>query len=152
MYKYLNILLNINTYNKKLKLEKLFLINFKNKQVKLNILDLIGNKKYIFSIGLILKVLNLYKKSNRKNLLFLKYLINYVINKINIKNKKIVFVIKGLIKNYVKMLYYFKLIVINFNISIFYINPVKIFKLINLKKKRSIKRRLYKKIVDFNKI
>ena len=62
------------------------------------------------------------------------------------------FVIKGLKKNFTKILYFFKYIIFKFNINLFYINPVKFFKITKMKKVRSIKRRVYKKLIDFNKI
>lgn len=136
-----------------MELNTIILVNFKNKQVKLNLCLLDSNKQYLFTVGLILKILNLYKKSNRKNILFLKYLINYLIKKyLILHNKKTMFIIKGLVKNYIKVLYYFKQITLNFNINFFLINPIKIFNNLKIKKKRSIKRRLFKKLVDFNNI
>jgi len=129
------------------------LANFKDKQPKVNIIDIQKNKTYNFSIGLILKILNLYKKSSRKNIMFLKYLISYIIKKNFISTSKIIFILKGFAKNYVKLIYFFKLIINQFNISIFYLNPIKQFnKNINLKKKRAIKRRIFKKLIDFNNI
>ena len=154
LYKYIYTLYSINTYKAQISLENLILVNFKHKQPKLNLLDLNIHKNFVFTIGLILKILNLYKKSNRKNIMFLKYLINYVVKKYSntLVKKNIIFVIKGLRKNFLKLIYFFKLFIINFDINVFYINPIKIFKDLKLKKKRSIKRRLFKKLVDFNKI
>ncbi len=84
----------------------------------------------------------------------LKYLINFLIKKYLViwNNKKFMFIIKGFKKNFIKILYFFKYIVFKFNINFFYINPVKFFKITKIKKVRSIKRRVYKKLVSFNKI
>lgn len=150
----MNFLYLVNKYKSNVALNSLVLVNFKNKQVKLNLLDFDLKKKYIYTLGLILKLLNMYKKSSRRNITFLKYLISYVLKKYSntLNTKKLAFVIKGLVKNYTKFIYYFKSLIINFNINLLFINPVKIFSFNSRKKKRSIKRRIYKKLVDFNKI
>lgn len=154
LYKHLNFLNIINVYKNNTNLNYLLLINFKNKQPKLNVLDFNLKKKFIYTLGLILKLLNMYKKSARRNISFLKYLVSYVLKKYSkdLENQKLIFVIKGLVKNYVKFIYYFKFLITSFNVNLLYINPVKIFAFNNRKKKRSIKRRIYKKLVDFNKI
>lgn len=154
LYKHLNFLNIINLYKNYTNLNYLVLVNFRNKQPKLNLIDLALKKKYIYTLGLVLKLLNMYKKASRRNINFLKYLVSYVLKKYNsnLANQKIIFIIKGLVKNYIKYIYYFKSLILNFNISLLYINPIKIFKFNKRKKKRSIKRRIYKKLVDFNKI
>jgi len=84
----------------------------------------------------------------------LKYLINFLIKKylLNWNLKKFLLIIKGLKKNYIKILYYLKIIILKLNISFFFIYPLKTFSISHLKKKRSIKKRVYKKLIDFNKI
>jgi len=149
--RYNNLLEMIYNFKEYKLINNLILANFKNKQPKLNILNLQKNTNHTYSIGLILKVLNLYKKSSRRNLMFLKYLISFILKKNLITSNKIIFLIKGFSKNYVKLIYFFKLIILQFNISILYLNPIKKFnKNINLKKKRAIKRRIFKKLIDFN--
>jgi len=130
------------------------LINFKNKQTKVNILDFKVDKKYIFTIGFILNFLGIFKKSDRRNSTFLKYLISYIIKNeiLPLDNKKTILVLKGFTKNFVKLIYFFKLIITSFNVGVLFINPIRMFNNLKIKKKRSIKRRLFKKLVDFNKI
>lgn len=129
-------------------------LNISNKQPKVNLLDLKLQKKYIFTIGLVLTILNLYKKSSRRSIHMLKYLINFLVKKYILlwDSKKFMFIIKGFKKKFTKILYFFKYIIFKFNISFFYINPVKFFKITKMKKVRSIKRRVYKKLIDFNKM
>jgi len=130
------------------------LINFKNKQTKVNILDFKVDKKYIFTIGFILNFLGIFKKSDRRNSTFLKYLISYIIKNeiLPLDNKKTILVLKGFTKNFVKLIYFFKLIITSFNVGVLFINPIRMFNNLKIKKKRSIKRRLFKELVDFNKI
>lgn len=154
LYNYVNIKNHLNYYKNYLNINNIVLLNLVNKQAKVNLLDLDMKKKYIFTIGLVLKILNIYKKSSRRSIQMLKYLINFLIKKyiINWSNKKFMFVIKGLKKNFIKIVYFFKFIIYKFNIKFFYINPVKFFKITKMKKIRSIKRRVYKKLITFNKI
>lgn len=151
-FKYIYILNRINYFKQSFSLSNCVLVNFKNKQVKLNYVDIKNKKVYIYTLGLVLKILDLYKKSSRRNIIFLKYLINFLIKKYQINQGRTILIAKGLVKNYIKLIYYFKSITSVFNISIFYVNPIKIFNNLKIKKKRCIKRRLYKKLVDFNKV
>lgn len=154
LYNYINIKNYINYYKNYLNINNIILLNLNNKQAKINLLDLDIKKKYIFTIGLVLKILNIYKKSSRRSIQMLKYLINFLIKKylITWSNKKFMFVIKGLKKNFIKIVYFFKFIIYKFNIKFFYINPTKFFKITKIKKIRSIKRRVYKKLITLNKI
>jgi len=151
---FINFKLNINNYKKNIILDNFFLVNLKNKQIKINLFDFNKKKKFIYSIGLVLNLLNLYKKSNRRVVIMVKYLINFLIKKylINWNVKKFLLIIKGLKKNYIKILYYLKIIILKLNISFFFLNPLKNFSITHLKRKRSIKKRIYKKLIDFNKI
>ena len=146
--------MQIQSFKSYLYLNNIINLNLVGKQAKINLIDLNLKKKYVFTIGLVLKILNLYKKSSRRSIQMLKYLINFLIKKYLIQwnNKKFMFVIKGFQKNFIKIIYFFKYIIFKFNIKFFYINPVKFFKITKMKKVRSIKRRVYKKLIDFNKI
>jgi TnpA family transposase len=141
-------------YKKFLKINNILLVNLVNRQAKVNLMDLDLNKKYIYSIGLVLKILDMYKKSSRRSVFMLKYLLNFLIKKYltSWKAKKFMFIVKGLKKNFIKILYFFKFIVSKCSVNVFYINPLKSFRLIKIKKVRSIKKRIYKKLIDFNKI
>lgn len=154
LYKFINIKNSINYFKLCLQLNNILTLNLNSKQAKVNLLELDLKKKYIYTIGLILKILNIYKKSSRRSILMLKYLINFLIKKhlSTWHNKKFMFVIKGFKKNFIKIIYFFKFLVFRFNINFFYINPLKSFKITKIKKTRSIKRRIYKKLIDFNKI
>jgi hypothetical protein len=152
--KYKNLSFNINQFKKYLRLDNFIFVNFSKKQPKINILNVSKKKKFSYSIGLVLKILNLYKKSSRRNFSFVKYLVNYIIQKFFkqvVSTDSTALVIKGFVKNYLKVLYYFKTLINILKISILYINPVRDFsKSIQKKKKKSLKRRLYKKLVEFN--
>jgi hypothetical protein len=63
------------------KTSTVLLLKLNNKRVKLNVMDLLLQKKYIFTIGLVLHVLEVYKKSNRKSTEMLKYLLNILIKR-----------------------------------------------------------------------
>ena len=152
-FKYIYLLNKVYNFKKLVMFDYLLTLNLQNKQVKLNCIDIINNKNYIYSIGLILKLLNIFKKSNRRNVTYLKYIINYVFKLYSLKfiNSKLILSFKGLFKNYVKLIYFFRLLINKYNISLFLINPIKINNMSFVQKKRSIKRRIYKKLVVFNK-
>lgn len=130
----------------------IILVNFKNRQPKLNFTDLKFKKTFIYSLGLILDLSVEYKKSVRRNILMLKYLINFLLkNKLNslITNSNFL-VFKGFRKSLVKLIYNFKYIFTKLKVDLFLIKPLKSLNLTGIKKTRSIKRRVYKKLVKFN--
>lgn len=148
IYTFLNIKTKVNQFFKKISLESIVLLNFKKRQPKINFIDLQNDKKYIYTIGLVLKILNIFKKCNRRVPLMIKNVITFVIKKHQIDLNKAMFIIKGFHKKLVKIIYMFKPI---FNyLSLFYIQPLKTYKMISIKKKRSIKRRIFKKLVAFS--
>lgn len=156
LYNYTAIKKNINMFYSSVKVNYIMLINFKNKQLKFNVLDLNLKKKFVYSVGLILKILDLYKKSNRRATGMVKHLVNFILKKYYFlefeKLNKVFLIVKGLRKNFIKLLYFFKLIIAKFNVNLFYINPLKSFNLKKIKKHRSIKKRVYKKLIEFNKV
>ena len=116
--------------------------------MKLNYINLQGDQKFIYTIGLVLKILNIYKKSSRRISVMIKNVILFCIKKHNIYTKHNFLIIKGFYKKILKILYMFKNI--SQYTSLFYIQPLKSYKLINIKRKRSIKRRIYKKLISFS--
>lgn len=146
------ILRTLEIQRNNLSLNKFLLLNFRNRQIKLNLWDLCSGRKYVYTLGLLLRFLNLYKKINKKNINFLKYLINYILKKYSYftYSKKIIFILKGLQKNYIKLIYYFKNFIVYLNIKILLFDIVKLFKAANRKRKKSIKRRVYKKLIVLN--
>jgi hypothetical protein len=154
VYSFLNLKKKTFLYKNNLSLHYIFLLNLIDRQPKINLLNLLLFKKNIYTIGLILKILNLFKKCSRRSIPMLKYVLNFLFKKYSndFYNKKIMLTIKGLKKNYIKIIYFLKFLINKFNINFFYINPIKTFTLIKIKKIRSIKRRIRKKLINFNKI
>lgn len=148
IYIFLSIKSKINQFFKKIAIESIIILNLKKRQPKLNFVDLKCNKKYIYTIGLVLKILNVFKKCNRRVPLMIKNVVTFVLKKHISDLNKIMFIVKGFSKKIIKMVYMFKSI---FNsLSMLYIQPLKTYKIINIKKKRSIKRRIFKKLVSFS--
>ena len=151
-FKYLYLLSKIYNYRKLSFFNFIFLINLKNKHSKINLIDVYKNKTNTFSIGLVLKILQMYKKNNRRNTLFLKYIVNYLLKIYfnDLLSSKLILVFNGLLKNYLKIIYYFKIIIKKFQLSLILFKPLLNNLKWNTKKKRSIKRRIFKKLVNFN--
>lgn len=137
------------------------LLSLINKQPKINYLNLKKNFKKSYSIGLVLKILNIFKKSNRRSISSLKYVINFILKKdllnqndnnlIN-KGQNFGLIFKSLKKNFIKILYLFKNLVNMYRLNYIIFYPLKQFNFIKIKKIRSIKRRITKKLIEFNKI
>jgi hypothetical protein len=125
-FKYLYLLNKIYNFKKIILFAYLIMLNLKNKQPRINFLNINYNKINVYSIGLVLKILNLYKKSNRRNIIFLKYVLNYIFKLYfnNLLDKKIILVFKGFFKNYLKLVYYFKYMITKFKISLFLLLPI----------------------------
>lgn len=81
LYNYIHTKVQINHFKLYTQINTLTILNLNNRQPKINFLDLDLKKKFIFSIGLVLKILNIYKKSSRRSILMLKHLINFLIKK-----------------------------------------------------------------------
>ena len=81
LYNFINIKNQIYTLQSYIYLNNIINLNLVGKQAKVNLIDLNLKKKYIFTIGLVLKILNLYKKSSRRSIQMLKYLINFLVKK-----------------------------------------------------------------------
>lgn len=134
--------------NKKINFNKCLVIDLMGSQLKTVILNFILNKKFNYSTGLILKILNIYKKADKKTKTSFKYLLSYLIQKEYILDSKLV-ILKGLTQNYLKFLYFLKNIIVNKNLN-FFILKICRKNLFKIRVKRSIKRRIYKKLIKFN--
>lgn len=148
MYVFLNTKAKITQFIKKISLDSIIILNLKKRQPKLNFIDLKLNKKYIYTIGLVLKILNIFKKCNRRVPAMIKNVISFTLKKHALEISKLLFIVKGFDKKLLKMIYMFKLIFSS--LFMFYIQPLKTYRLFKIKKKRSIKRRIFKKLVSFS--
>jgi len=143
-----------------LKINSVYSVNLKNKHPKVNFLDLVTQKKYVYSLGLLIRYMGDYKKSDRRVLKMLKFLITFAVKKIQIQvvdvTEKCVLncllTLKGLSKNLLKIIYFLKIVFINLNVYCFYIKPLKTLSLTNVKICRAIKRRIRKRIIKFEQI
>ena len=104
IYEFLNIKTKINVFFKKMTINSLLILNLKKKQPKINFIDLKLDKKYIYSIGLVLKILNTFKKSNRRVTLMLKNVITFVFKKHFQNIDSLMFIIKGFNKKLMEKL------------------------------------------------
>ena len=129
----------------------IYIINLQNRQPKINIIDIWNHTFFNFSIGLLLKTLNNFNKHKRRSILMLKHLVIFLLSNFKKKfKKKIFFLIRGLKQNFMKILYFFKFLFKKYDITIFFVDPLKSFKQTKLKLVRSLKRRIYKKIIKSN--
>lgn len=143
-------LLNCNFY-----LRHLFLVNFKDKQARINLIDLKNKKNFTYSTGLVLTVLDKYKKQYRRSLPMLKYVFSYVLKKHDVSERyNNGLLVQGLKKNILRLMQMLCKFIKVFNVSLSLItfNFLKTWQITKCKRVRSIKRRIYKKLVKVNNI
>jgi len=80
--------------------------------------------------------------------MMIKNVILFCLKKHQLDFSKVFLIVKGFNKKLLKIIYMFKSVF--FHTSLYYIQPLKTYKFFNLKKKRSIKRRIFKKLVSFS--
>lgn len=143
-------LLNFKKFVNELTLLKFILImTFRSMHLRVNYYDLLGYIFQYYSIGMLLNMFKLESKSYRRSLKGVKVLINFLSKKINRKYYKTLALIKvnGLTKNYLKFFYLLSSILNVLNVKIFLWNPIKSWNKNGVKKLKSIKRRIKKKLI-----
>jgi len=117
--------------------------------LRVNYYDLLGYVFQYYSIGMLLNMFKLESKSYRRSLKGVKVLINFLSKKINRKYYKTLALIKvnGLTKNYLKFFYLLSSILNVLNVKVFLWNPIKSWNKNGVKKLKSIKRRIKKKLI-----
>ena len=141
--------------NYKFFLEKKILIitlNLCKQHPKINLYDNFLKKNLNWSVGVLLKYLNISEKNIRRSFKGLKILINFILKKINknFNNYNIILKIKGLKKNIVKIFNLFDLIFNNFKLNFFFISIFKNWDKKKIKILRFIKRRIRKKLIKID--
>jgi len=139
-----------NSLNKK-DLSILLVLTLKALHLRVNYYDLINYVFQYYSIGILLNMLKLESKSTRHSLKGVKLLFGFLSKKFIKKNYKVNSLIKfnGLSKNYLKIFYMLSNLVNILNVRIFMFNPMKSWDKLKIKKIKSIKRRIKKKLIKF---
>lgn len=129
----------------------LLVLTFKALHLRANYYDLVNYVFQYYSIGILLNMLKLESKSVRHSLKGIKLLFGFLSKKFIKKNYKVNSLIKfnGLSKNYLKMFYMLSNLVNILNVKIFMFNPIKSWNKLKIKKVKSIKRRIKKKLIKF---
>ncbi len=130
-------------------LKFILILTFRSMHLRVNYYDLCSYVFQYYSIGMLLNMFKLESKSYRRSLKGVKVLINFLGKKISKKYFKSLALIKvnGLTKNYLKFFYLLSNILLTLNVKIFLWNPIKSWNKNGVKKIKSIKRRIKKKLI-----
>ncbi len=132
-------------------LRLILILTFRSLHLRVNYYDLINHIFQYYSIGMLLNLFKLESKSYRRSLKGVKVLLNFLNKKINKRYFRVGSLLKinGLTKNYLKFFYLLTSILNALNVRVFVWTPIKSWSKCGVKKLKSIKRRIRKKLIKF---
>ncbi len=127
----------------------LLIMTFRSMHLRVNYYDIYNYIHQYYSIGMLLNMFKLESKSYRRSLKGIKVLLNFLSKKINKKYFRHVSLIKvnGLTKHYLKFFYLLSSVINILSVRVFLWNPIKSWDKNGVKKIKSIKRRIKKKLI-----
>lgn len=136
----------INSLNN---LTYLLILTFRSMHLRVNYYDLLNYFSQYYSIGMLLNMFKLESKSYRRSLKGVKVLLNFLSKKISKKYYRQLSFLKvnGITKNYLKFFYLLSSILSILTVKIFLWYPIKSWNKSGVKKIKSIKRRIKKKLI-----
>ncbi len=132
-------------------LKFILILTFRSLHLRVNYYDLINYIIQYYSIGMLLSLFKLESKSYRRSLKGVKVLLSFLSKKISKKYFRLNSLLKinGLTKNYLKFFYLLTSILSALNVKVFMWAPIKSWNKNGIKKLKSIKRRIKKKLIKF---